>query len=90
MGGIFFDDMEPGAPGAPVRDPEAFARDVGENLVASWEGIARRRAGAAFGERHPHWGCHSLANTPLQGPLERAILWDKKRTKQGKMDHRGS
>lgn len=57
VGGIFFDDMEPGSPGAPVRDPEAFARDVGENLVASWEGIARRRAGAVFGERERHWQC---------------------------------
>ena len=62
VGGVFFDDLEPGAPaagsaGPAPDDPEAFARAVGAGLVDSWEGIARRRAATPFGERERHWQC---------------------------------
>ena len=36
MGGLFFDDMEKGQAGF---DAEAFTRDVGQGIMASWAPI---------------------------------------------------
>ena len=52
IGGLFFDDL---SSSEVPYDAEAFTRDVGRGMLASWRPIAERRRGAAYTEAHRNW-----------------------------------
>ncbi len=52
LGGLFFDDLAAEECGF---DAAAFTRDVGDGILPSWEGIARRRGGLPFTQQQRDW-----------------------------------
>ncbi|CAD7697588.1 unnamed protein product [Ostreobium quekettii] len=51
IGGIFFDDLEPG----DAFDVEGFVRAVGDGILDSWAPIAEERRRTEFGEPQRRW-----------------------------------
>ncbi|CAG9461334.1 unnamed protein product [Pedinophyceae sp. YPF-701] len=51
VGGIFFDDLASSAD----LDAAAFTRDVGDNIIPSWEPIVERHRHDAYTDEHRNW-----------------------------------